>query len=369
MSQNSSFAAKQFSTINNMLENGQSTSVIGIPGCGISVFLKQLALQPYGKIVNIDVFSLPALSAQEFFNDLLEQLGGSSKSKNLPDLVHACQNQLAQILKNSDEKIIIIISGFDKLAKDFSNDFFRYLRSLHSLDQSKIIFVFGICRRLETILPPGLTNLDLRLLSNKYYLKRYSESDLRHLLDSYGPNPAVDDQTFREMVRLSGGHFQFLQLLLQSEYRQTPTEDPFIKLSFENIWSHLSSSQKTALRKVAAGGTYTKPDPYLTNVGLVVQKGKKFELFSPLFADCITAATGAKLPVKERRLLAILKRNEGKVVLKQEIYDAIWRGQEVGSEWALNALVYRLRKHPAFVSQNYTIENHKKVGYLLKKNA
>ncbi len=367
MSQDHQFASTQFGAIKKMLDSGQSTSVIGIPGCGISVFLKQLARQPYGKMIHIDVFSLPSLSSKEFFSNLLEQLGGKSNGKNIEEMIRSCQERLSHILK-TDEKVVIVISGFDKLFKDFNNDFFRYLRSLLSIDQSKIVFVFGICKRLETILPTELTNLDLRLLANKYYLKRYSQDDLRYLLDVYGPKLEIDDQTFKNIVRLSGGHFQFLQLLLQSEYRPTPIQDPFIKLSFENIWSHLSASQKTILRKVATTGEYAKPDIYLTNVGLVIPKGKKFELFSPLFRDGVVGSVSSKLPVKERRLLAILKRYQGRVVPKIEIYDAVWRGEELGSEWALNALVYRLRKHPAFVTQPYNIENHKKLGYALVKN-
>jgi DNA-binding response OmpR family regulator len=101
----------------------------------------------------------------------------------------------------------------------------------------------------------------------------------------------------------------------------------------------------------------------------VVLKNGKAELFSPLFRDCVLALTSSKLPIKERRLLSILKRYEGRIVSKNDIYDAVWRGQEIGSEWALNALIYRLRKHPAFIAQRYSIENHKKLGYSLQKQS
>ncbi len=362
-----SFAHAQLEAINRNIEAGLTTSVIGIPGCGISVFMKQLALQPFGKMIYVDVFSLPALTGQEFFANLLEQLGGNSHSKNTLELVHGCLDQLKELIKQP-EKIVFVISGFDKLAGDFSADFFRYVRSLRSVDQSKVIFVFGICRRLEVILPSELTNLDLRLFSNVYHLKRYSESDLRFLLDTYGPKITVDDKTFQQFVKLSGGHFQFLQLLLQSEYRQSPTDDPFIKLCFENIWSHFSTSQKATVRKLAMDGKLTKVDDYLTNVGIVTKVDDGYQFFSPLFADCVRAFSAPKLPIKERRLLAVLKKNQGHIVSKRDIYDAIWHGDEIGSEWALNALMYRLRKHPAFIAQRYTIENNKKLGYTLTKS-
>ena len=357
------FCEDQFATVGKMIEAGQATSIIGIPGSGISVFLKQLALQPFGKTktVYIDVFSLPALSTQEFFSELLEQLGGAITNKTTVELVRSC---IDAIKKAESQKIVIIIGGFDKLSKEFSTDFFRYIRSL---DRPNVTLVFGICKRLETILPAELNNLDLRLLANIYYLKRYTTQDFRFLLDTYGPSyQDVDPMTFDELVRLSGGHFQLMQLLLQSEHRQEPVTDPFIKLCFENIWSHLSAAQKGQLRKVAAGKPVS-PDQYLTKVGLVVEKDGQLELFSPLIAECVKAFSTPKLPLKERRLFSILKRNQGRLVGKRELFDAVWPGQAIGSEWALNALIYRLRKHPAFLGQKYTIESYKKLGYKLVK--
>src|SRR3989344_97820 len=150
MNQSHQFAKEQFSKIRQMINAGLSMSVIGIPGCGISVFLKQLSAQPFGKMIHIDVFSLPSLTSQEFFANLYEQLGGKSSDKTVTELVHACQDRLTKTKGKDGQRVVIIISGFDKLAPDFSNDFFRYLRSLHSVNQSKIVFVFGICRRLET---------------------------------------------------------------------------------------------------------------------------------------------------------------------------------------------------------------------------
>lgn len=69
-------------------------------------------------------------------------------------------------------------------------------------------------------------------------------------------------------------------------------------------------------------------------------------------------------PPKENKLLNLLRERSPECVSKDEIIELLWSntGGE-GSDWALNALVYRLRKHPAFVASGKTIITHKKQGY------
>lgn len=365
----SKFASQQTTEVVKLINSGMTTSILGIPGAGITLFLKNLSTQPLGHVIYLDVFSLSNINANEFYKDLLIKLGGKLNPKdNTEELVTKCKYQLEKLIV-SNEKIVICIPGFDQLQAEFSTSFFQYLRSLRSIDQSKIVFVFGICRRIDTILPQNLINADLNLFTSVYYLKPYSKPDIEYLLAKYGPNSDLSDDELENIISISGGHFQFLQLLMSSERLNNPTQDPFIKLAFNNIFNHLSTPQKSIIRKLAISGTYTKHDTYLTNVGIIKKVNNEFQLFSPLFADCIRKFSAPKLPVKERRLLAILKKHEGRLVSKRDLFDYIWRNQEIGTEWGLNALIYRLRKHPAFTILGYSIENHKKIGYILSKNA
>lgn len=363
------FASQQVADLAKRIESATTTSVLGVPGAGITLFLKHLSAQPLGYMVYLDVFSLPSFKTLEFYKLLLEKLGTKPSAKSSEgELVAACKKQLELLVRQKD-KVVICITGFDQLEHEFSSNFFHYLRSLRTVDPSKIVLIFGICRRLDTLLPANLVNADLSLFSSVYYLKPYGEEDMHYLLSVHGPDTDLGSTELKQCIELCGGHFQFLQLLLSSERRNNPTQDPFIQLAFKNIFNHLSTPQKAIVRKLATDGACTRTDDYLTNIGIVKKTGDKYELFSELFADCVRTFSAPKLPVKESRLLSILKRNEGKIVPKREIYDAVWLGEEIGSEWALNALVYRLRKHPAFTAQNYTIENHKKQGYILIKNS
>ncbi len=363
-SKSPSFAVTQVSEITQLIKSGTTTSVLGIPGAGITIFLRHLTKQLPGHVVYIETFALPTLSSLEFYKELLNRLGGATNSKNIEDVVIACKKQL-EVHSRHNQRVVICIAGFDQLQPEFLADFFRYLRSLRSADSSKVVFIFGTCRRLETLLPADCMNIDLSLFSSVYYLKPYAQKDMEYLLSAYGPPTDLDANEVTRLISLSGGHFQFLQLLLNSERRNNPAQDPFIQLAFKNIYLHLDTAQKTMVRKLAWNGTYPKQDKYLTDIGIIQKSDSSYQLFSPLFADCVKTLNAPKLPIKERRLLAILKKHQGSVVPKQEIYDAVWRGDEIGSEWALNALVYRLRKHPAVLAQHYVIENHKKLGYVL----
>ncbi|MDQ3159088.1 MAG: helix-turn-helix domain-containing protein [bacterium] len=362
------FAARQVADLTKRIESGTSTLVLGIPGAGITLFLKHMSTQTLGKSVYVDVFSLPNFKTSEFFKLLLLQLGGQPKNKYTnKELVTECTKQL-ELLKKNNNKVIIYVAGFDQLKPEFSAEFFQYLRSLRSLNPSKIVFILGVCRNLDTILPLDLVNTDLSLFTSVFYLKPFQRTDLSYLLSLYGPNANIDVPATQRLIKLSGGHFQLLQLMLRAESPNNPTKDLFIQLVYKNIYTPLSTPQKAIIRKIASNGSSVKPDDYLINVGIVQKKGDKYQLFSPIFADCVRAFSAPKLPIKERRLLSILKSNRGRMVSKREIFDAVWRDQEVGTEWALNALIYRLRKHPAFTSQNYGIESHKKLGYSLSKN-
>jgi hypothetical protein len=366
MQNNPSLNPKLTAEIATHIKAGTSTCLFGIPSAGIGLFLKHIAEQHYGFMIYVDVFSLPRISTHELYKVILTKLGGTSNSEDTSELVAASKIQLAKKVTQHG-KVVLLIPGFDQFSTEFSATFFQYLRSLHSVAPAKVIFVFGLCRPLSVVLPTQLINTDFSLFTTYSYLTPYSPHELRQLLHIYGPKTDLTEEEIERQINLSGGHFQFLQLLLTSEHRNNPTTDPFIRLAFKNIYSQLSNHQRTIIKKLAINGMYRSKDNYLTNVGIIKKQGGTYVLFSELFVDSIRTFQAPKLPIKEKRLLAVLKKNLGFVVPKQVLFDAVWQGEEIGSEWALNALMYRLRKHPAFATQGFTIENYKKIGYILIK--
>src|SRR4051812_28838633 len=80
--------------IKKLIDTSVTTSIIGVPGVGISIFLKYLSTLPFAKFIYIDVFGLPDLTTYELFKDLLAKLGGNPDAKTEGQLVSECNNLL-----------------------------------------------------------------------------------------------------------------------------------------------------------------------------------------------------------------------------------------------------------------------------------
>ncbi len=347
-----------------MLSQRQTVSVLGMPGSGISLFLKELCKANLGHSVYIDVFGISQLTSLELFRTLAASLGVKSIGDSDTLIVKECIKRLEQLTRTKGT-VIIYFAGFDQLVNVLDTSLLQHLQALARCADGKVKLVFGLCISLKKLIPDALFDSGLRLFGNRYYLKPHSSDELKYLLETYGPPGWSSAPNLEGMIKLSGGHFQLLMTLLshQADLSDIPTKpaDPL----FKNLYDHLLGPQRTIVRNLAQGRHLKASDEYLQGIGMVAPHGT---LFSPLFSDYLAGLYGQRLPAKEQRLFSLLKRSLGSVVPKRVIIDTVWKDSEVGSEWALNALIYRLRKHPAFVAKGYTIENHKKVGYILTKN-
>ena len=177
-----------------------------------------------------------------------------------------------------------------------------------------------------------------------------------------------EKKAIERALELSGGHFQLFQLLLKNKLQQNLLDDDFIKLCLKNIYVHLNYYQKNQVLKVALGKDVDIADEYLFKTGMVKKLDTKFKLFSPLFEEYVKTQGRLKLPVKENRLFKLLKNNLGEVVPRDEIFRVVWEDNlDNATDWALDALSYRLRKNPYLLNSGYVLENHKKIGYSLVK--
>ena len=124
--------------------------------------------------------------------------------------------------------------------------------------------------------------------------------------------------------------------------------------------------KRKQIKKIALTRKIEEVDEYLLGVGMVKEVKGIFQLFTPLLTQYIKENLGLKLPVKEAKLFRLLRNNMGKTVSKEDIFNIVWvENPEEATDWALDALIYRLRKHPFMKSQGYIIESQKKVGYIL----
>lgn len=358
------FAQDKLKEFKQLIDDSTSFVVISMPGVGVSYFLRYLAMQDFAHFYHIDLYYLPTLSKYEFYKLLLSELGGTPGRKTDDQLLTEAK-KILKTLSNQQRKIVLIFSRFDQLKKEFDNQFLSNIQSLTTLASPKIVLIFTSIKPIPEIAAESLTGGNLNFYSENLYFKPYSFEDMKQLL-TLEPPRATPKEMLDQLIILSGGHNQLLQILRRSQKQQNLLLDQFVKLQLKGLIDYLDYSQRKQLQKMVLGKTMTEVDEYLLGVGLVKKTASKYELFTPLLAEYIKQNISVKLPVKEAELFKLLRKNMGNVVSKDEIFAEVWgENSQNATDWALDALIYRLRKHPFIKSHGYIIESHKKVGYTL----
>ena len=250
------------------------------------------------------------------------------------------------------------------MKKEFDSRFLSNIQSLTNIDPGKVVLIFTSTKPLIEITPEAVTGGNLNFYSENLYFKPYSIADLREIL-KIEPGRLTTKENLERLLEFCGGHNQLLHIFLSSQKEQLLL-DQFVKLQLKELVDYLDYQQRKQIQKLALGKNIDEIDEYLLGVGMVKKVGTGYQLFTPLLAEYIKTSFPIKLPVKEAQLFKLLRKNMGNIVSKDEIFTSVWgENQEDATDWALDALVYRLRKHPFIKANGYIIESHKKVGYTL----
>lgn len=269
-----------------------------------------------------------------------------------------------------DKKVVVVFSRFDQLKKDFDENFLSNLQSLINIAAGKIVLIFTAIKPLDELAPEACRGGNLPFYSKLLYFTPYQPRDLKALFTlehTLKAHPDLD-----EIIKLSGGHNQLLHIFINSHKKNNLLLDKFVKLQLKDLYDYLDYTQKKQVAKIASGKNIEDIDEYLLGVGYVTilserseSKDLSYKLFSPVLAEYIKTNLPHKLSVKESKLFKLLRNNFGKVVSKDEIFKEVWGEDQEASDWALDALIYRLRNSTFMKSHGYVIESHKKVGYTL----
>ena len=362
------FASESMKDFRGLINMGQSFTVVSMPGVGVSYFLKYLVTRDFAHFsaeganlfIYVDLYNLPTLNQHEFYRMFLKDLGGNPDGITDEQTFIEAKDILKKLATNL-EKIVIVFSRFDQLKKALDANFLSNLQSLSTLEEGKIVLIFTAIKPLEEIAPEAVVGGNLAFYSKILYFTPYSKKDLKKLflLDhTESAHTNLDD-----LIELSGGHNQLFNIILNSHKQQNLLLDKFVKLQLKDLFDYLDYQQRKEVQNIALGKKVENTDEYLEGVGYVKKDSK---LFSPILEQYIKENLPIKLPVKEKKLFNLLRENIGKVVTKDQIFEVVWEGQESGAtDWALDALIYRLRKHPFIKTHGYLIESLKKVGYSL----
>lgn len=341
------------------IEAGQSFNLVSLPGVGVSYFVRFLSGTPPNFYVHINTYEMPEFSKQELFRQLAVKCNPSLKNVTPEDLEPRNIRQSIEQLCQKHKRVVIIFNRFDRLAHTLDQNLIDNLHFLKGLNRNNCVMIFVTARPLtEAHGAHSITTL----LPKTVYFKPYAQADLQHIARLDGL-PYKAPKTLAAL-NLAGGHHALFHTLYRCQDIHNPLSDSQVEMQIKQILAPLGARQNEELRALVSGKS-AKLDQYLTDSGLVKPGGDgSAELFSPLVSRYILQAGSFRLPHKERQLLSLLKANKGRMVRKQEIMDKIW-GDEVASDWSLNSLVYRLRRHPAFDNRRMAIKSIKKEGYML----
>jgi hypothetical protein len=340
-----------------LLPNSRAINLVAVPGTGVTFFVRHLANLSPAEFISINSYEMHEFTKAALYNQLARKLGLEATTADQLDL-----QAIGEALKKraGNGQVVLVFNRFDRLGPILDQALYENLHFLSDVTDNRLIMLFVTAVPFIELAGTGLQGL-LRLIDQEIFFAGYSISDLNEIMATSG-NASIEPAA----LKLSGGHHALLQILMRCQNLDNALADPMVELLIKDMYIGLSPKRRKMLEAVAAGRR-KQIDPYLISVGYIRLDKDKRSVFTSLLAEYALRQNQAHLPVRERRLWHVLKRNVGRVVSKQEIFDAVWRDSDgIATDWALNALVYRLRRHPSFDSQRYTVESHKKQGYILR---
>ena len=241
------FAKEKLADFKKLIDASTSFIAMSMPGVGASYFLKYLACQEFTFFIHIDLYSLPSLTLHEFYKLFLTELGGKTAGKSDEDLFLESKEKLLE-LSQKNNKIVVIFSRFDQLGKEFDANFLSNLQSLTTINPGKIVLIFTSIKPLSELSPDAVTGGNLTFYSKYLYFKPYSAEDLKKLL-KIDPEPTQASLKLDELIKLSGGHYQLLKILLNSQKEQFIL-DQFVKLQMKGLIDYLDYQQKNRFKNL-----------------------------------------------------------------------------------------------------------------------
>mgnify|MGYP001610990581 CR=1 FL=1 len=352
------FCKDKVNEIKQLIDNSCCFTVVGMPGMGISTFLKFLATQTFAYFIHVDLYELTSFDKTEFFKLFADQL--KVEPRNI-------KKELFRLTKKHS-RVVIIFNRFDQLKESFDENLFMNLRSLREVDKEKIVMIFSANKPLYLWSPSSFKNGNLEMYSKIYFLKPYHKKELITLIKLYKPDLDIGGAVLEQYIDLSGGHLQLLQLLINCRRSSNYLQDDFVKFQIERIVGILSLNERLQLKKILSKPKTPEISELLINYGIIRKVDGNYDFFSSLLREYLQINNLGRLSRFEMRLFNLLKHSMGKVVTKDEIISQVWQDKSSETtDWALNALIYRLRKNPRFMNSGYNIESYKRIGYFLTK--
>jgi DNA-binding winged helix-turn-helix (wHTH) protein len=287
----------------------------------------------------------------------------------------------------------IFFTRFDRLHNIITPEFFSNLESLKESTSQKLSYIFTNFRELDEIEPTVFHKKDMYGFSHVMYMKPASFQDIEVLLITFLEkfNIKLTKELSELIIDMSGGHAQYLQLLLiildellrekedmsEREFEKEIIGDERVMLLSEELWENLQPVEQEIMQLIATGEHISedqkKQAKYIWNTGMVRQKGRHHIIFTPLFVEFLKRKSQSKeistidLSKKEHMLFSLLQQHENIVCEREKIVEVVWpECKEYGvSDWSIDRLVARLRGKLKKQGKGYEIITVRTRGYKL----
>jgi DNA-binding winged helix-turn-helix (wHTH) protein len=401
------------------IKEGSSCQVVSVPGVGRSNLLGFLAYNRNLRIKHLgndqdkfhfvylnfsEIRKKPLIEATKFiFLGLVDSLRERQMNKDydvanklfkdslqLKDEMVLFQGLKKTVDYLALEKNLTIVFLFDRFEDYISvvdSEFFANLRVLRNRAKYQFSAVFTLNRPLEDTLEATLMSDFYEFIAGKIvYLPIYDQPgiDFRISYLEKITHQKLDKKLLTELLELTGGHSNLMRLsaeaLLTTDQkfenklvlRKFLMEQKPVRSALFGIWNSLTPSEQSFL-----SGDLKIEEKYLENIGLT----KDGFLAIPIFYDYLKekslsqaqsgfsineageilqgeAVLSDKLTSLEYKLLKYLIANQGKILDKEEVINAVWQEGKTTlgvTDQALDQLMFRLRKK---IEENPNNPNH-----------
>jgi hypothetical protein len=282
--------------------------------------------------------------------------------------------------------MIFLIDRFEDYIPFLTSEFFTDLRALRNRAKYKFSVVFSALKPLEDLLEPEIyVDFYEFLEGNNIYLPVKDEASLNFRIDFLQKNSEkkLPEETLNKMLFLTAGHGKLTRLCIEAVLSNNLAIEQFNNLAdyllsdgkvnslFKQIWRSLTPSEQKSLLELRIINQESNAEKdYLEKVNLI----KHGKISIPLFSEFIKKESNSLLKESEKKiildettneikqgetvlsetltsaefkLLSYLIANEGKILERDEIINAVWKdlSSTAGvTEQALDQLIFRLRK-------------------------
>jgi hypothetical protein len=335
-----------------LVDTATSFNLVAASGVGVTFFVKYLESRLSAAFVYVNPYEMHEVTQAAVYSQLARKLDAAEDS-GLDGIRLAIGQRL-----ESTGTVVLLFNRFDRIRKVVDDQFYDHIRYLRDINRARVVVAFVTTEPLVESVSAEASEF-MSLVNRTVYFAGYGDEDMQELLAAGGSRRATDAE-----LRLAGGHHLLLQVVMGCQDVDNALSDPMVELLVHDLVMGLSPRRRKLLTQCL--GTAREVDDGCLLQTKFVQKDGVWTAFSPLVDEYVQRVQIKNLPLKEQRLFDLLLSREGGIVSKQVIFDHVWVEDDgIASDWSLNALVYRLRRHPAFDRKRYEIVSHKKTGYML----